>query len=344
MSFEKDFNTILQEMMTDYGNLSPAPDLTQGTLLWIKSACFASALWGLYKYQEFIKRQIFPHTCSSEFLDLHASDYGITRMQDESDTDLLARLLTRIQHAPSGGNRYDYEFWAKEISVTHQTLWAARTSYALGDIVKPTVANDRLYMCTYAGSSDASEPTWPKTDDVNTTVTDGTAIWKEWASDTYTERAKTCQVYSNPRGTNSIDILITSNTPASSLITWANELPTNALLAAIQAYIDDVRPVGAWDFTVQGPARKVVAVTYRVPTGTAQSVKDQITLDTTALLESLTIGETLYLSQLVVIAVNNGIVISPSLTLPAADVTCYPTSNPAHYERIWPGTISFVEV
>jgi hypothetical protein len=344
MSFEKDFDTILQEMLVDYSNLSPAPDITQGTLLWIKSACFASALWGVYKYQDYIKRQIFPHTCESEWLDLHAGVYGITRLQDESDADLLVRLLTRIQHAPAGGNRYDYEFWAKEISVTHDTLWTAAATHAIGDVVKPTTSNGQLYIATSAGASAGSEPTWPKTDTVDTTVTDGVVVWKEWAADTYIERVKACVVYGNPRGTNSIDLLITSNTPVASLITWRKEIPTLALIEAVRAYIDTVRPVGAWDFTVQTPARKLTDVTYRVPAGTAQVVKDKITLDTIALMQSMAVGQTLYQSQLIVIAVNDGVVVSPPLDLPAADVTCYPTGLAASYQRIWPGTISFTEV
>ncbi len=39
--------------------------------------------------------------------------------------------------------------------------WLASTGYAVGDIVTPTIANGHYYKCISAGTSDASEPTWP---------------------------------------------------------------------------------------------------------------------------------------------------------------------------------------
>ncbi len=39
--------------------------------------------------------------------------------------------------------------------------WAAGTTYALGDIVKPTSYASHTYKCTAAGTSHAAtEPTW----------------------------------------------------------------------------------------------------------------------------------------------------------------------------------------
>lgn len=55
--------------------------------------------------------------------------------------------------------------------------WAASTAYASGDYVIPTTPNGRLYKCTTAGTSGASEPTWPTTD--GGTVNDGGAVWTE---------------------------------------------------------------------------------------------------------------------------------------------------------------------
>jgi len=54
--------------------------------------------------------------------------------------------------------------------------WEAATAYALGDFVVPTTPNGHYYQCTTAGTSDASEPTWP-TD--GSTVTDGTVVWTD---------------------------------------------------------------------------------------------------------------------------------------------------------------------
>lgn len=54
--------------------------------------------------------------------------------------------------------------------------WAATTAYALGDLCKPTTPNDYWYICTVAGTSDATEPTWPTT--IGGTVVDATATWE----------------------------------------------------------------------------------------------------------------------------------------------------------------------
>jgi hypothetical protein len=55
------------------------------------------------------------------------------------------------------------------------TTWAASTAYSLGDYVKPTSENGYCYECTTAGTSGASEPTWPTTP--GQTVADNTVIW-----------------------------------------------------------------------------------------------------------------------------------------------------------------------
>ena len=56
------------------------------------------------------------------------------------------------------------------------TAWIASTAYALRDQVIPTTPNGYQYICTTAGTSGASEPTWPIT--IGGTVTDGgTLVW-----------------------------------------------------------------------------------------------------------------------------------------------------------------------
>lgn len=116
MSFLKSFEEILNDILTDYKNQFPSADISQGSLIFIKSACLASALWGLYKYQDYIYKQIFPDTASKENLEHHAWLYGITRKYGETDEELLKRLLTYLRRPPAGGNKYDYENWAKEIN------------------------------------------------------------------------------------------------------------------------------------------------------------------------------------------------------------------------------------
>ncbi len=54
-------------------------------------------------------------------------------------------------------------------------IWVKQTSYAVGDIVIPTNPNGHFYRCITAGTSEASEPTWPLTG--SATINNG-AQWK----------------------------------------------------------------------------------------------------------------------------------------------------------------------
>jgi len=58
-------------------------------------------------------------------------------------------------------------------------VWAASTGYVVSDKLRPTVNNQNghKYNCTTAGTSGATEPTWPT--GTGATVTDGTVVWTE---------------------------------------------------------------------------------------------------------------------------------------------------------------------
>lgn len=115
MAFGKTFDEILNNILTDFRNIFPSVDVSQGSLAYMKAAGYASALWGLYKYQEWISRQIFPDTASTEALEHHAWLRDITRRADEDDAALLARVLFDIRNPPAGGTANDYIRWATSI-------------------------------------------------------------------------------------------------------------------------------------------------------------------------------------------------------------------------------------
>jgi len=56
--------------------------------------------------------------------------------------------------------------------------WQATTAYVVGDWVAATTPAGYRFICTTAGTSDASEPTWPTAE--GGTVTDGTVVWTAW--------------------------------------------------------------------------------------------------------------------------------------------------------------------
>lgn len=54
--------------------------------------------------------------------------------------------------------------------------WVASTAYTVGQQIVPTLLNGFVYQCVVAGTTAATEPTWPTT--LGTTVLDGTARWR----------------------------------------------------------------------------------------------------------------------------------------------------------------------
>jgi len=115
VNYQKDFDALFQQMVTDWQNQNADADISRGSLIYLKSACLASVLWGIYKYQDWIARQIFPDTAETAYLEHHAWTRAITRLSGESDAALLARVLDDIRRPPAGGNQYDYIKWALEI-------------------------------------------------------------------------------------------------------------------------------------------------------------------------------------------------------------------------------------
>lgn len=52
-------------------------------------------------------------------------------------------------------------------------LWTASTPYSVGDTILPTVGNGHRYVCTQAGTSGTTEPTWSRA--MGAIASDGTS-------------------------------------------------------------------------------------------------------------------------------------------------------------------------
>ena len=67
--------------------------------------------------------------------------------------------------------------------------WAASTAFVVGDIRRASTeqASGLFFRCTTAGTSAATEPSWPN--NVGDTVTDNTCVWTGIAS-AYEDLAK----------------------------------------------------------------------------------------------------------------------------------------------------------
>ncbi len=249
------FDEILAGILRDFQNIFPGVDVSQGSLAYMKAAGYASATWGLYQYQNWIARQVFPDQADTDNLEHHANIRGLVRKVGETDAALLARLLDYIRRPPAGGNKYDYVKWAKDI----QGVAAA--------------------WCIPLG-----------------------------------------------QGLGTVDLIIVADA-----VTTGSEIPAQALLDSVRAYIVDLMPTHVKTLRVSAPAILTQDVTMTV-VGTAAN-KPQIITEVTAYLKSLVPGQPLYLTQLASIATSNGADDS-SITVPAANVL--PTTS----QLIRPGVIN----
>lgn len=254
---QKSFDELLDGILTDWRNQFPEADTSQGSMIFFKSACLASALWGVYRYMDHVAAQIFPDTADADMLEHHAWIRGVTRRVGETDSELLARLLDQIRRPPAGGNKYDYIKWALE------------------------VADIAAAWC------------WPV-----------------------------------PQGPGSVDVVVTAAASTGS------EIPDQALLDAVTAHIDELRPVGAQVMRILPPTIVAQDVAMTV---TGAVTPEAVSAQVSALLNGMEPGETLYLSQLFAAAIRAGAT-NAVITTPAADV---PASIAAGvYQMFRTGTIT----
>lgn len=134
------FDEILAGILRDFQNIFPGVDVSQGSLSYMKAAGYASATWGLYQYQNWIARQVFPDTADSANLEHHANIRGLVRKPAETDAELLTRLLDYIRRPPAGGNKYDYVKWALEVPDV-AAAWCIPLGQGLGTVDLVIAAN-----------------------------------------------------------------------------------------------------------------------------------------------------------------------------------------------------------
>jgi uncharacterized phage protein gp47/JayE len=326
LDFKKDFDELLNAILTDYKNQFSDVDTSQGSLIFIRSACLASALWGLYKYQEYISKQIFPDTADSEYLDHHGWVWGITRKYNETDAEYLARLLNHIRQRPAGGNKNDYEQWALSIDNV-KAAYCYPLAQGLGTVDVVILADEEI-----TGSEIASN--YGKLIGTIDSISSGKLI--DSGATFQTSGVQVGDVVKNTtQNTETTVSAVDSETQislSSDIFTQIGEsYEIVSLTQQVKDYIDEVRPVTVKIFRVLVPTIVYQDVSMTVTGSNVNTL--QIASDIEAYMKTLKPDETLYISQLISIAINNG-ADNASVSTPTSDVV------PNQYEMIRPGVIN----
>jgi len=326
MNLMPDFDTLLNNIITDYRNQFPAVDTSQGSLVFIKSACLASALWGLYKHQEWVARQIFPDTCSSGNLDRHAYFHALSRTYAETDESLLSRVLTAIRKPPAGGNVNDYEQWALSIdNVAAAYCFPIPSGPGTVDVV--ILANEDTtgseVPTDYATlSGTITTVTEQALVDLSATfISSGVAPGDQAINQVTGETSAVTAVDSETQLTLESDIFTATG----------QDYEVRSLCVQVKAYIDSVRPVSKGsECSVVGPTIVDQAVTVTI----------NGTVDTTALqtaisdyMKTLTPQQPFYSAKILQLCLEAGAA-NAVVSTPSADVI------PTDYQMVRPGEIN----
>jgi uncharacterized phage protein gp47/JayE len=326
MPYLKDFDTLFARILTDYRNQFPEADLSKGSLIFIKSACQASALWGLYRYQDWIAAQIFADTADTDNMEHYVWERGLSRKVGETNEELLARYLDYIRRPPAGGNKYDYVKWALSIGNV-----AKAYPYPLGQ----GLGTMDVVILAVEDSTGSEIPSSHTITGTATSVSSGKLV----ASAANFSGALPARIG---------DIAINEDTAASANVTAvdsATQLALDAdiitapgqaftlksLCAQVLEYIDDVRPTTAKWVRVLPPTVIPQDVTIAVSGDGLDTVA--IAAEIAAYMNSLQPKATLYRNRIISIAIQAGSE-DAVLSTPSANVT------PADYGMIRPGTIT----
>lgn len=342
--FAKDFDTLLNDILTDYSNLDSAPDVTVGSMAFINGATLASMLWGLYRYQDWIAKQHFPDTADTTNLNHHGSLYDITRTGTDTDATYLNKILDYLRQPPAGGNANDYQNWA--LDQENSTVEYDSTDYynglvtvvdtpdnILGTVGVYTIPSDETIVGVVKSTGTNSGVVASKLQDAAADfVTDGVAVGDPVTNSATNLTALVTAV--DDLNNLSLDTDIFPASPVAYIVGAAEE----SLRRETETYIETVRPLGLLSVGVFASDETTENIQIDVTPESGGTVDTEAIEDAvTAFLLTLKPGETLFIDDLTCLAKTYG-ADHATVNTPAANVT---VDNDEHIRK---GTITITEV
>lgn len=341
------FEKIRSDILRDIRNLDNDADITEDSDNWIRASSVASVATGLYQHQAWIVRQIFPDTADTEFLAWHARSRGLYR-----------KAATTASGPASVTGEPGSKAVAGQIITRGDLSWITTADVTTGADGKGVVAVCFVTAGTAGNSTSAVTGTFatpPTGFDSTVTIgalsggTDGendAALldrlldvirrppaggnkydYRRWALSV--DGVTAAYVYPLRRGLGTVDVVITS----------AGGMPSEAIIAACQAYIDDQRPVTAKDTRVLAPTFRKVDITAAISVSgiTFDAGKASTIADLTTYINNLEPGEAFIKSQAEGVITNITGIVDRSITSPAGNVL--PSVNETVVEWIRAGNI-----
>ncbi|WP_410499716.1 baseplate J/gp47 family protein [Chitinibacter sp. S2-10] len=268
-----DFKTIEAALLRDLANLAPELRLAGDSDWAIRAAGMASSIAGLYEHQAWIVRQIFPDTADTEQLENHCRVRGIKRkgavaaggtITATGQVGIAIPAGSVLQHAD--GRRYLVSAPAVIGAVGSVAVSvSAELAGSAGDLAvgEPLIfQNPPLGVAGDAVSAGITGGTEAESDAnllgrllelIRHPPAGGNKYdFKRWALEV--DGVTAAYVYPLRRGLGTVDAVITGD----------NSLPAPAVLSAVQAHIDDIRPVTGKNTAVIAPTEKLQDITVQI--------------------------------------------------------------------------------
>ncbi|MEQ1966263.1 baseplate J/gp47 family protein [Xenorhabdus nematophila] len=303
-----EFQQIRDDLLRDIKNQLPDADIGADSDYFIRASSVASVAEGIYQHQGWIVRQIFPDTADSDYLELHARTRNLTRKPATTATGSASLTGSPGAVLPAGAEMRGETVSVKTTSavtidphgqaivaiIANQSGTAGnRSSSTESELVSaPMGINSRAVVQTLTGGTDAETDASLLArllDIIRRPPAGGNKYdYRRWALEV--PGVTNAFVYPLRRGLGTVDIAVTS----------ADGLPSADTINAVQAHIDDVRPVTAKSSLVLAPALRTVDFVVEVILEgiTLEAVNREISQVITDAVGRLAPGEPLIRSQI----------------------------------------------
>ncbi|MEO9385517.1 baseplate J/gp47 family protein [Chromobacterium phragmitis] len=280
-----DFASIRDTLLRDLQNLRADADIAPDSDYFVRASSVASAVEGLYQHQSWIARQIFPDTADSEYLEQHARLRGIVRkpptaasgtlrINGTAGAVVIGSLQLRVgeQLYATPATNPDGSPYSVRLDDNKQAELPVFASQAGSAANQP----DNLPVELMQAPSGASPKALLLSMRNGVDTEDDAALldrllelirrppaggnrhdYRRWAMEV--KGVSAAYVYPLRRGLGTVDVVITAN----------GDLPSQEILANVQAHIEDLRPVTAKSCLVLAPTPRPVDIDVALNLGGA---------------------------------------------------------------------------
>lgn len=342
------FASIRDALLRDIQNQLPDADTGPDSDFFIRATSVASTVEGLYQHQAWITRQIFPDTADRDYLLLHARVRGLSPKPAVAASGQFRLTGTPAANGPPG---LTIKLGDQSYTTTQSTSLDANGTAVVTALASTagTVGNaaaNRVATLTAAPAGVSSQATVVSMTGGVDSESDGELLarlldvirrppaggnkydYRRWAL--AVPGVSAAYVYPLRRGLGTVDVVITS----------ANGLPSADTLAAVQTYIDDVRPVTAKGFLVLAPTLKPVNISVLVQLSgiSLDDAKAAIEAALSGYFASLAPGEAAVKSRIEALISGTAGIGDRSVTQPAANVVAVVDAAKVEWLRL--GTVT----